>query len=206
MSERSLGGHQVAVPIPDDLSPTRPAPSEGRQGPPISEPLKGSYLELHRKLDELGSSLALQTRPDLVATGFQGQLDSSGNGVIGVYQVAEGYEARLQRLVGNALVVATGVPYTPAAPYSNAAAYLELYQSPQAPPQGVVRPGVSGLLDFGPPVAGGPIFPFLITDNSTQSSLVRGPNWLVLYVNTGPASAMVVGRCQIQLARQKGIV
>lgn len=203
MSERSLGGHQVAVSIPDRLEPTVPAPSEGAQGPPISEPLPGSWLELQRKLDELGRGLALHNRPDTVAGPFGGSLDSDGNGYIGIYQAADGMEARLHRLVVNTLVLATGARYTPAAPYAASSAYLEILTAAQPQLDSV---GNDGLLDFAPPVAGGPIFPGLFTDNSMQASFVRGPNWFVLHVNGGPALGFVFGRYQIRLERQRGIV
>lgn len=207
MSERSLGGYQTPVLIPDDLAPTLPAPSEGREGPPISEPLQPGYLELRAQVDELGRRLLLETRPDQVSAPFAGSLDANGDAFIGLYQVTEGYEARMTRLVANALVLASGLPYDPAAPFSNASAYIELLTASQ--PQGD-SVGNDGLLDFAPTVAGARVFPSVLSWPLTQAPVVRGPNWFVLRVVAGPHVAgkagMVFGRYQINLARQKGVV
>lgn len=207
MSERSLGGYQSPVLIPDDLQPTAPAPSEGRQGPPISEELQPGYLELRASIDELGRRLLLETRPDQVSAPFAGTLDANGDAYIGLYQVTEGYEARMTRLVANSLVLASGLPYSPASPFSNASAYLELLTASQ--PQGD-SVGNDGLLDFAPAVAAARLFPTVLSWPVTQAPVVRGPNWFVLHVVAGPHVAnkpgVVFGRYQINLSRQKGLV
>ncbi len=186
--------------VPDDLAPGQPPhPSEGYEGPPIQIPLQG-YEKMVKLIDEVGVKLAMETRPDFVVGNASGQTDSDGNATIRIYQAAAGMEARIHRLTGNALVAATGVPYTPAVPYSNSAAYLTFHDVED---EGGV--GFTSLMDFGPPVAGGPIFPFLLTDNSMQAMIVRGPKMIVMQVHVGPASTQVEVRYQISLSRAKGI-
>jgi hypothetical protein len=187
--------------IHDDLRPGQPpAPAEGQQGPPISIPYE-RWQEHTALLDKLGQTLALTTRPDLVVGLAAGNTDSSGNLLLPIYQVAAGMEGSIARLTGNAAVAATGAPYTPAAPYSNAEAYLLFHEVDD--PNTI--PGQSSLVDFGPPAASGPIFPFLITDNSMQATLIRGPRWLVMRVVSGPLSSLVTVRYQIRLTRMKGV-
>lgn len=186
--------------IRDDLRPGQPpAPAEGQQGPPISIPYEAWQRHL-ALLDEVGRTLALTTRPDIVVANASGNTDANGDLFLPIYQVAAGMEATVHRITGNALVAATGVAYTPANPYSNAAAYL-LFHEVDNPGQ----VGFSSLMDFGPPTASGPIFPFLITDNSMQAMLVRGPRWITMQVESGPASTQVMVRYQIRLTRMKGV-
>jgi hypothetical protein len=195
-----LGLYRGPDAIPQDLEPGQPPhPSEGREGPPIAEPVAWEQTRL--AIDELGRAIASQGF-DYVAGNATGQTDSDGIATVGLYQVAAGIEAQLHRLTGNALVAATGLPYTPAVPYSNAAAYFELFAA-ETPRSDALSN--AGLLDFGPPAAGGAILPFLITDMSMQASFVRGPMWFVAYVKGGPASTSLTFRYQIALRRERGI-
>lgn len=186
--------------IPDDLTPGQPPhPSEGRQGPPASIPLEG-WERTKEAIDELGRTRALASRPDQVVDNASGNTDGSGNAILSVYQVAAGMEARLTRLTVNALVAATGLPYTAAAPYASAGAYLEIHDV-----ENESQVGFSSLMDFAPPIAGGPIFPGLFTDELPQASMVRGPKMFVLKIVTGPVSTQVMCRYEITLSRAKGI-
>ena len=186
--------------IRDDLRPGQaPHPSEGFQGPPMSVPVEDWQKHIEA-IERLGQQINLMTRPDIVVGVAQGNTDSSGNLKMSVYRVAAGMEARLGRLTGTALVAATGVAYTAAVPYTNAAAYLELHDTDSSS-----QIGPTSLMDFGPPTAGGPVFPFLFTDQSMQAALVRGPREFVLNIVSGPASTMVVVRYQIHLSRMKGV-
>lgn len=200
-NDRTLGGHWLSPVIADDLAPGQPPhPSQGVEGPPLALPLQQWEQHL-AEIRQLGRAAALNGF-DFTAGTATGATDSSGNAVIGLYQVAAGVEAWLTRLVVNARVAASNAIYTPAVPYSNAAAYLALYQAASPAVNDI---GDAGLLDFAPPTAGGPIFPGLFTDNSMQAAFVRGPAWYVLRVVSGPASSSVTCRYQLALRRAAGI-
>lgn len=186
--------------IPDNLTPGQPPhPSEGAQGPPISIPLEG-YEHTMKLIDELGKRMSLETRPDFVKGTATGQTDGSGNAAISIYRVAAGMEARLHLLTVNANVAATGVPYTPAAPYQSDNAYLELFDADSA-----LELGPSGLVDFLPTIAKVQLLPALFRYSFDQAPFVRGPQEFVLKLSTGPLSVPVTARYQISLKRMKGV-
>ncbi len=201
-----LGKYRGPSAVPDQLAPGQPPhPSEGYEGPAISVPLEW-WQKQSEVIDSLGEQLARINLPDLVVGVATGNTDSSGNAVIGIYQVAAGLEAQLHRLTVNAINPSTGVAYTPAATYSNAEAYLEILQA-DAPQLSSL--GFTGLIDFAPPITSvanpGPIFPGLFTDNSMQAGAVKGPMGFVLQVNAGPHSTLVMARYQVRIFRQHGI-
>ncbi len=202
MSSRQLGGHWTTPTIPDNLTPGQPPyPSEGEQGPPVSVPI--SYLEELRAAQEaIGQQVARQGF-DIVPGVASGNTDSDGRLVLGIYQVAAGVEGRLHRLTLNANVAATGAPYTFATPYANNAAYIQLYAA-EVTDRADALSNV-GLLDGGPPVAGGPIFPAVFSWETSEAPVVRGPMWFVVYVVAAPASVQVTARYQIALRREGGI-
>jgi hypothetical protein len=202
VSERSTGGYWRSPQITDDLTPGQPPyPSTGHEGPPVSLPLE-HWQQLKARIELIGEQVG-RTRFDYVSGTSGGQTDSSGNAVVGLYQVAAGIEARLRRLTGNARVPGTNVYYTPATTFSAAGAYIVLFQADS--PDRLDALDYSGMLDFGPPTAAGPIFPFVMTDDSQQAAFVRGPAWFVVQVAAGPASAPLTFRYQLELQREQGI-
>lgn len=202
MSERSLGGHQPPSTIHDDLRPgQQPQPSEGYQGPPISIPIE-EYERTRKAIDDLGREVG-KLGFDIVTGIAQTQTNSSGVAVLGLYQVAAGVEARLNRLTMNAAVPATNVSYTFAVPYSNAAAYIQLYAAEVGDQANALSN--AGLLDGGPPVAAGAILPCVFSWEIEAAPCVRGPMWFVAYLVGGPVSAPLTARYQIGLKRSAGI-
>jgi len=199
-TDRSTGKHWTGVSIPDDLAPgLPPQPSEGQAGPPMSSGIVG-YQERQQLVDELGRKMALETRPDFVVGVATAQTDNTGAVDFIVYQVSAGMEARLHRATLNAVNPATNANYSFAAPYSNANGLLEIHVVDSV--NGI---GLTSLADGGPPTAAGPIFPAVLTDNSTQSILARGPMMFVVRIKSGPASAQIMCRYQISLMRAKGV-
>lgn len=199
--DRTLGGHWQSPVIADNLAPGQPPhPSVGVEGPPLALPLQQWEQHL-AEIRQLGQAVARQGF-DYVAGSGGGNLDASGNGVFGIYQVASGVQGILTRLVVNSRVPGTNVPYTPAVPFSAAAAWIGIYAA-EDPTSGLL--GDAGLLDFGPVTAAGPIFPGLFTDDAAQAAFVRGPYGFVLRVVAGPVSAPVAFRYQVILRRSAGI-
>ncbi len=199
---RSTGGYWNSPAIPDNLSPGQaPYPSEGEQGPPVSVPV--GYLEQIRAAQEAIGQAISRRGFDISAGVASANTNSDGRAVIGIYQVAAGVEARLHRLSFNSVVPGTNVAYTFAVPYANAAAYLQLYEA-EVPDQPAALSNV-GLLDGGPPVAGGPILPAIFSWDLGAAPVVRGPMWIVALLISGPASVQVTARYQIALRREDGI-
>lgn len=202
MSELALGRHRPPAAIPDDLSPgLPPAPSAGEQGPPLSAALE-EYQRIRAAIEKVGEATA-RLGFDVVPGVASGQTNSSGVAVIGLYQVAAGVEGRIHRLTVNGVVPATNAAYTFAVPYSNAAAYLQLYAA-EVPDQAAALSN-SGLLDGGPPAAGGPILPAVFSWDYESAPVVRGPMWFVAYIVGGPVSTSISARYQIGLRRSTGI-
>mgnify|MGYP003340696729 FL=1 len=139
-------------------------------------------------------------RSDFVVGVATGQTDNTGAVDFIVYQVSAGMEARLHRATLNAVNPSTNVNYSFAAPYASANGLLEIHVVDSL--NGL---GLTSLADGGPPTAAGPIFPAVLTDNSTQSILARGPQMFVVRVKAGPVSAQVMCRYQISLMRAKGV-
>lgn len=204
---RGLGLYQgLPTPIPDDLRPGMPPqPSTGQPGPDISVALPGEeFKEYMDKVDQVGRTLS-QIGFDFIAANAMGQTDGSGNCVIVLYQVAAGDESRLHRLTMNAINPSTNASYTPASPYTNAStAYVKLFEA-EGTSNITADLGHSGLLDFGPPTATGPVFPGNFEWTFEQAPFVRGPNAYILQVVAGPANASVYCRYQMSKRRMKGL-
>lgn len=208
MSE-GIGLYRGPNAIPDNLSPgaspsQNEVPVTGEEGPSIAIAIEDWQKHL-AMIDKVGEYLNATTRPDFIEAASSAQTDSSGNCFLGLYQVAQGMEARLHRLTVNALIPATGIPYTAAGTFAAANAYLEIHTADSPQTSSI---GFQTLRDFAPPTAGGPIFPGLFTDNSNQSMLCRGPMWFVLKVvgTSALANTQVMARYQLSLSRARGVV
>ena len=135
---------------------------------------------------------------------FSFALDGSGNGVCVVYNVAAGMEFCPSRIV---FADADGT-YTPASPYSNAAAWVGVYRldagavGGAGPSTEAFTPG--GLRDFGPSTAGGPILPGLLSDGFDTTANYKGPCSVGLRIVGGPASKTIVGYFCGELRRLRG--
>lgn len=200
-----LGLYRGPAAIPDNLHPGQPPqPSIGHQGPAISPPIE--WAESLKHINELGQAMAAASKFDFVANTVAVQTAADGSATIGIYQVAAGDEARLHRLTGNALNPSTGLSYTPAAVYTNAAAYVKLFEAEGNSGVTTGDLGHTGLMDFGPPTSGGPLFPFNFEWSFEQAPFVRGPNWYTLRLVSGPASTTVYCRYQISKRRMRGVV
>jgi len=105
------------------------------------------------------------------------RLDGSGNYTGSGYDVRFGYKLTPLRI---AIVDASGV-YTPASPYTNAAAWIGLYQDDTGP---------GSMVDFGPGVAGGPIIPGVFMYSEDGGPICRVQ--LGVTIRTGPANASLV--------------
>lgn len=202
MSSRSLGGHQEPRTIHDNLTPGQPPyPSEGYEGPPLSIP-HHEYEQTRQAIERLGQEVA-KLGFDVVTGAAQDQTNGSGVLALGLYQVAAGVEARLNRLTINGAVPATNVAYTFAVPYSNAAGYIQIYGAEVSGRADALAN--MGLLDGGPPVAAGPILPCVFSWEMDEAPCVRGPMWFVAYIVGGPVSAPITARYQVSLRRSAGI-
>ena len=167
------------------------------------DPVANAWIAMADELQKFGRLLATQPQdgPSGVASG---NTDASGNLFLIVYKVASGEQFRLTR----ALCEAAG--QTPASPFSAAAAWVAMYatdldQAPGGTVVGIANAMQGGQVMFGPPVAGGPILPFLYTSEESNASEIRGPANLVLVVTAGPATARITVRYQGTLRRPAGI-
>lgn len=199
-----LGLYRGPAAIPDNLHPGQPPqPSIGKEGPPLSQPI--DWEGALKNINELGQAMAAASKFDFISNAVSGQTDGSGNLVLPIYQVAAGDEARLHRLTGNAINPSTNASYTPAATYTDAGAYVKLFEAEGASAT-TGDLGHTGLMDFGPPTMGGPLFPFNFEYSFEQAPFVRGPNWYVLRLVTGPVSATIYVRYQISKRRMRGVI
>jgi hypothetical protein len=214
---RSLGGWQPPHQIPDDLAPSPLAdvhgqvPYDGKPGPEMFVPIDPDvYKRQTDAIEELGRVLALRTRPDFVWASASGNTDSSGNLVLPIYGVAAGMAARLHRLFVNAAVPATGVRYTAAVPFSNAAAYLELHViSGGGLDAGVPSSalGIQSQCDSAPITAGNPLFPGVFEYSWHQAPEATGPGVIALYIvgSSSLANTVVQARYGLSLTRAAGV-
>lgn len=199
MSQDALGTAQ---------EPNAAAASErGKFGATEDAPQLAPDADLWEKLGEeiegLGRAVATLTEPDAPTGVASGNTNADGNAFVPIYFAADGMQFRLHR----AVIECQG--YTPAAPYTNAAAWIGIYalDQQQAPSTfTAIGDQLQGALkDLAPSTVGGPIFPAVFTDNSMQAAEVRGPRGLVLVVVGGPASKRVTVNFQGSLRRARGI-
>jgi hypothetical protein len=145
------------------------------QGPPLVNELFESMSPAERTaaLVSLWQDNQLQKRVISDVFAITGQTNASGNVDIALYQVPMGFEAQFTRINIEA------VGFTPAVPYTNAAAWAAIYRG--------LAFGNGAILDFAPASPGGGIFPGVWTDSATQAIRLRGGEWLSFHL-VGSAS------------------
>lgn len=120
---------------------------------------------------------------------FGGNTDVSGNAKIMAYESPQGFGFSVHRLSINAINPTTGLPYTPAAPYTSG--YIVIHRG---------EVGLNSLVDFAPTSPGGNVFPQVSTDGEDQGALYRGERvWVV--INSGPVLSQVGGLIRAKLFR-----
>lgn len=166
-------------------------PSQPR-GPALVNELIGqmSPEERHATLIALWRETNVAKRKLSTIQQVSANTDGSGNLDLLIFQVPMGYELTVTRVNLEAINGSTGASFTPAAPFSAATAWLALYRGE--------RFQFGSVLDFGPPSAGGTIFPSVFTDSDTQAIRLRGGEFLSLHVvGSGTlANAPVAARMQ----------
>ena len=152
----------MSMPHPDDTFRREPdiatAPDYEIPRPQIRTPHDGEYAE------RINWTYAFKT-------------DGSGNYQGSVYDVRFGYKLTPIRLT----IADPSGTYTPASPYSNAAAWIGLFADDT---------GFTVLSDFGPTVAGGPIIPGMFAYSEDAGMICR--SFLGFRIVTGPASVPLV--------------
>lgn len=154
---------------------------------PLYEELVAGVHDVGRHVGELARAWREQKHERLISPTVQGQTDAStGNLVLPLYQVPDGFTFKAER------VVVEDATSTPAAPYSSGTAWIALYRAngPSVP----FRPG--SLLDFGPTTAGGGILPCVFTDGGNSAPLVYGGEWLLVNLVAGPTNRLIYARAQ----------
>jgi hypothetical protein len=107
-----------------------------------------------------------------------GQTDATGFLRVKV-EYPQGFAFHVHRINLEAINPATGLSYTPAAPFT--AGWVGIYRG---------EPGFGGLIDFAPPSPGANVFPQISTDGNKQAAVLRG-ELLYVVVNSGPISSAV---------------
>jgi hypothetical protein len=189
-------------------------PGERWQGPPsehaperafddAQNTVAEAWVALADELASFGRLLASQPQDGPIGVA-SGNTDASGNLYQIVYKVAAGEQFRLTR----AVCEANG--QTPASPFSAASAWVALYatdldQVPGGTFTGLADALQGGQVMFGPPIAGGPILPFMYTAVESEAPEIRGPANLVLVVNAGPTTRRITLRYQGTLTKPRGV-
>jgi hypothetical protein len=209
MSQEPNAGYEGGVGIGEYRGP-----GERWQGPPSEHAPERAFDDAQNTVAEAWVALAdelasfgrlLSAQPQDGPTGVaSGNTDASGNLFLIVYKVAAGEQFRLTR----ADVEAFG--FTPAAPFSGATAWVAMYASDLDQVPGGTFTGIANALQggqvmIGPPVAGGPMLPFLYAETESAAPEIRGPANLILVVNAGPATTRITFRYQGTLRRPRGI-
>lgn len=113
-----------------------------------------------------------------------GETDTNGNLDLRLFQVPQGHHFKATRVN----IEAAG--FTPASPFSNAAAWIALIRG------AIFSPG--SILDFGPSSSGGSILPSIFSTSSNHAPALNGGEILTLHL-VGSATLANVGiwaRCQ----------
>jgi len=186
------------MPDPRVYDPARPHDEVAHylpDGTPTPVPA-GLVADWIAGLAELNKQLADRFRKRKICFDFAGstafQLDSSGNGILPIYQVGAGFYATITRVALEAASYDTTSPRTPAAPFTGGWAFLSATPNPKVVQQGQ-------MWDFLPTTAGGQLFPAVGEydsgsgdDMATGSGpFLRDGQWLVLDVHAGPPSQRV---------------
>lgn len=146
------------------------------QGPSYVSPLEERIEHVHALIARMLEQQSHAGREELYTATQTGNTDASGDLTLSVFKVPSGFTFALHR------TIIESAAYTPAVPYSNAAAYLTVNRG---------QPGPGSLRDFGPASAGGPLIPGLLTDPSRSGAVFQSGEEVVIFLNAGPATTAV---------------
>lgn len=151
-----------------------PEPGEESAGPAMFDLIQKTRRALEVNnilLDAAAKNLEHRT----IVESATGTTDANGNVDIPIYTVPSGYEFICTRWT-----VEDGV-HTPAAGFTNAAAFLILYSGRQFKS----IQNIGSIRDFlpNPPAAGGVVIPAIVTDGATQAAYFRGNETVALFTN-----------------------
>jgi hypothetical protein len=142
---------------------------------PLMEKLDGTAELIRRFL-----AIAADEKKELnFVTPSGGQTDGTGFAKWVAMEPPQGFGYSIHRINLEAINPATGLSYTPAAPFT--AGWVGIFRG---------DPGFGGLIDFAPPNSGANVFPQISTDSDWQASLIRGER-LWIQVTAGPVSTAV---------------
>lgn len=185
---------------PDD--PLTPNPNIAAQGPALSEMAEENAQaeRAGRVLEALAYANYLRREVDQVV---RFPFDANGDVKVLLYTSPAGNVSKLTR----AVIDVQG--FTPASPYTNAAAWAALYAIPGIstliPPYAGGASAnehdadVGAMLDFAPATSGGPLFPGLFEYNEASAPRIRGGVSFVLFVKGTAALASKQGAAYIRV-------
>jgi len=162
---------------------TPPYPGSESVGPALYD----LVMRTNRALDVQGELLheaIIAGKRRKVIENVTGETDGSGNLDLKIFQVPQGYNFTATRVN----VEAAG--FTPASPFSNAAAWIALIRGTSFT--------VGSLLDFGPATPGSAIIPSIFSTSDNHAPTLNGGEILTLHIvgAAGLANQDIWCRCQ----------